>query len=101
MSGMYSKYHADGGAPFPGADAVALAAGMPDGPEQPATAAVPLCIDCRWCTDDDMPTLPGNLVCLHPDPYLRTGVFYCDDRRRVAHFCGDRAAWFEDALCDI
>ena len=28
--GMYSKYHDDGGAPFPGSDSVALAAGTPE-----------------------------------------------------------------------
>jgi len=95
-----SKYHDDAGVPFPGADAFALAAGMPDEPE-PAAAVERLCIDCRWCSDEDMPTLPSNLLCLHPDPYLRTGTFYCDDRRRVAHFCGDDAKWFEDALSGI
>jgi hypothetical protein len=74
-------------------DAVAVEAGTPE----PA-AAVPLCIDCRWCTDGDVPMLPANLACLYPDPYARSGVFFCDDRRRVPHHCGEDAAWFEDAL---
>lgn len=96
MTGMsrYSKYHDDSGAPFPGGDAVALAAGAP---EEPA-AAVKLCIDCRYCTDGDVPTVHANLMCVYPDPYLRAAVFFCDDRRRVQHHCGDDGKWFEDAL---
>ena len=101
---VYSKYHDDtgsAGVPFPGADAVALAAGMPDEPkpqEAPAPAVVRLCIDCRYCTDLGAPRRHGNLVCVYPDPYLRTGVFYAYDRRRSETYCGEDARWFEDAI---
>ena len=69
---------------------------LSDKPQE--AVAAPLCIDCRYCADGDAPRWPGNLMCQHPDPYLRTGVYYCEDRRRVPHYCGEDAAWFEDAM---
>jgi hypothetical protein len=61
-------------------------------------AAERLCIDCRWCTDGGVPRRPGNLLCTHPDPYHRSGVFYTILRRQSARYCGKDARWFEDAL---
>ena len=61
-------------------------------------AAERLCIDCRYCTDGNVPTAPADLMCVYQDPYARTGVFFCGDRRRVQHHCGDDGRWFEDAL---
>lgn len=59
---------------------------------------VPLCIDCRHCTDGGVPRKHGNLLCQYPDPYLRTGLFYAADRRRVPGYCGEGGRWFEDVL---
>lgn len=67
-----------------------------DMPHEPATA--PLCIDCRYCTDNGERRRHGNLLCTHPDPYGRPGVHYAYDRRRSARYCGKDGRWFEDAL---